>query len=123
MAEGKDAVKTSSADRLILYGGDSVGGESYSGGMIIVSGWISVDPGARDDYLRGCVSVVEQARASVGCLDFAIGADLVETDRINVYERWESEESLDAFRGSGPSDDQTAMIRDAEVVHYTAVHR
>lgn len=86
--------------------------------MIIVSGWLRVDPDARDAYLRGCVSVVEQARASSGCLDFALGADLVEADRINVYERWESEESLDAFRASGPSDDQTALIRDAEVVRY-----
>ncbi|MGJ6969491.1 putative quinol monooxygenase [Streptosporangium sp. G11] len=86
--------------------------------MIIVSGWIRVDPGARESYLRGCVSVVEQARASSGCLDFAIGPDLLEADRINVYERWESEESLDAFRTSGPSDDQTAMIRDAEVSRY-----
>lgn len=101
-----------------MCGGDFVGGESYGGGVIIISGWIRVDPGARDAYLRGCVSVVEQARASAGCLDFALGADLVEADRINVYERWESEESLDAFRGSGPSDDQTAMIRDAEVARH-----
>ncbi|MFF3439516.1 putative quinol monooxygenase [Streptosporangium sp. NPDC002721] len=86
--------------------------------MIIISGWISVDPDARDAYLRGCVSVVEQARASSGCLDFALGADLVEAGRINVHERWESEESLDAFRSSGPSDDQTSMVRDAEVLRY-----
>jgi hypothetical protein len=32
--------------------------------VIIVSGRISVDPDARDAYLRGCVSVVEQVRAS-----------------------------------------------------------
>lgn len=108
----------SSADHLTLCDGDSVGGGSYSDGVIIISGWISVDPGARDAYLRGCVGVVEQARASVGCLDFALSADLVEADRINVYERWESEESLGAFRASGPSDDQTAMIRDAEVARY-----
>ncbi|MEU8378833.1 antibiotic biosynthesis monooxygenase family protein [Streptosporangium sp. NPDC048865] len=86
--------------------------------MIIISGWISVDPDARDSYLRGCVDVVEQARAASGCLDFALGADLLAADRINVYERWESEESLDAFRASGPSDDQTALIRDAEVLRH-----
>ncbi|WP_440098354.1 putative quinol monooxygenase [Streptosporangium sp. H16] len=86
--------------------------------MIIVSGWIRVDPDARDGYLRGCVSVVEQARASSGCLDFTLGADLVDAGRINVYERWESEKALDAFRGSGPGDDQEAVIRDAEVARY-----
>jgi len=86
--------------------------------MIIISGWIRVDPDARDDYLKGCVSVIEQARASSGCLDFTLGADLVDTGRINVYERWESQETLDAFRGSGPGDDQETMIRDAEVSRY-----
>ncbi|MFI6507038.1 putative quinol monooxygenase [Streptosporangium sp. NPDC050855] len=86
--------------------------------MIIVSGWIRVDPDARDDYLRGCVPVVEQARAASGCLDFTLGADLVETGRINVYERWESKEALEAFRGSGPEDDRSAMIRDADVSRY-----
>ncbi|MEU4725851.1 antibiotic biosynthesis monooxygenase family protein [Nonomuraea dietziae] len=91
---------------------------SYDDGVIIISGWISVDPDSRDDYLQSCVSVVEQARASSGCLDFALSADLVEAGRINVYERWESGESLDAFRGSGPSDDQAAMVRAAEVARY-----
>ncbi|GIH89887.1 putative quinol monooxygenase [Planobispora siamensis] len=86
--------------------------------MIIVSGWLAVDPDDRDAYLRGCSGVVEQARASSGCLDFALGADLVDAGRINVYERWESEEALDAFRGSGPDDGQAAMIRDAEVLRY-----
>ncbi|MGC5015321.1 putative quinol monooxygenase [Streptosporangium sp. DT93] len=86
--------------------------------MIIVSGWLRVDPDARDDYLKGCVSVVEQARAASGCLDFTLGADLVEAGRINVYERWESEETLEVFRGSGPSDDQSVAIRDADVARY-----
>ncbi|GIH74893.1 putative quinol monooxygenase [Planobispora longispora] len=86
--------------------------------MIIVSGWLAVDPEVRNTYLRSCVSVVEQARSSSGCLDFAVSADLVDAGRINVYERWESEEALDAFRSSGPDDEQTSMIRDAEVLRY-----
>ncbi|MEU9831640.1 antibiotic biosynthesis monooxygenase family protein [Streptosporangium sp. NPDC048047] len=86
--------------------------------MIIIAGWIAVDPQAREAYLRTCVDAVEQARASAGCLDFTLGADLADSGRINVYERWESAEALAAFRTSGPSDEQTTMIRDAEVLRY-----
>ncbi|MBG0820586.1 antibiotic biosynthesis monooxygenase [Planomonospora sp. ID91781] len=86
--------------------------------MIIISGRLVVDPDDRDAYLQGCAGVVEQARAASGCLDFVLGADLVDAGRINVYERWESEEALEAFRGSGPEEEQTVAIRDAEVLRY-----
>ncbi|WP_233521353.1 putative quinol monooxygenase [Streptomyces triticagri] len=59
-----------------------------------------------------------QARAADGCLDFALSADLLDPDRINVYERWESDETLARFRGAGPTGDQAAKIRDAEVSKY-----
>ena len=77
-----------------------------------------VDPGARASYLADCVAVVEQARRAPGCLDFAISADLLELDRINVYERWESQESVETFRGSGPSDSQSDAMRSASVAEY-----
>jgi len=48
-------------------------------------------------------------------VDFAVSADLVEPGRINVYERWESDEQLLAFRGSGPEAEQVTEILGAEV--------
>ncbi|MFC7643840.1 hypothetical protein ACFQX6_26020 [Streptosporangium lutulentum] len=42
----------------------------------------------------------------------------MDAGRINVHERWESEEALYAFRDSGPDEGQTAMIRNAEVLRY-----
>ena len=86
--------------------------------MIIVAGWIAVDAEARAAYLDGCRAVLEQARAAGGCLDFALSADPLEPGRINVYERWESDEDLERFRGAGPSDEQSAQIRDASVARY-----
>lgn len=86
--------------------------------MIIVSGRLYVDPDARAAYLDGCRTVLEQARAAPGCLDFALSPDPLEPDRVNVYERWESDEDLARFRGSGPSDEQAAQIRDASVAKY-----
>jgi quinol monooxygenase YgiN len=86
--------------------------------MVIVAGHILVDPGQRESYLAGCVAVVEQARRAPGCLDFAITADLLDAGRVNVYERWESQEAVEAFRGDGPSDEQGAAMLTASVAEY-----
>jgi quinol monooxygenase YgiN len=83
--------------------------------VIIVSGALYVDEDDRDRYLTGCREVIVAARASDGCVDFHLSADPIEPDRINVYERWTSAAAVDAFRGSGPSPDQTAAIRRASV--------
>jgi quinol monooxygenase YgiN len=86
--------------------------------MVIVAGHVVVEPGEREAYLAGCVSVVEQARQAPGCLDFVIAADLVDAGRVNVYERWDSQAAVDAFRGSGPSDEQSAAMVTASVAEY-----
>ncbi|MFC1227339.1 MULTISPECIES: putative quinol monooxygenase [Streptomyces] len=86
--------------------------------MIIIAGKLWVDAADRDAYLAGCSSIVEQARAAVGCLDFALSADSIEPGRINVYERWRTDEDLARFRGAGPGPEQAVQIRDAEVSKY-----
>ena len=78
--------------------------------MVIVAGHVVVDPEQRDDYLSGCVEVVRQARRTAGCLDFSLSADLLDPGRVNIFERWESVAAVEAFRGSGPSDEQGAAI-------------
>lgn len=86
--------------------------------LIIVAGHLDVEPEQREAYLADCVAVVEQARRAPGCLDFALSADLLEPGRINVFERWESQVAVEAFRGAGPSDEQSAAITSAEVSEY-----
>lgn len=86
--------------------------------MVIVAGHVVVDPQERDDYLSGCHDVVCQARRAAGCLDFALSADLVDPGRVNIFERWESQAAVEAFRGGGPSDEQGAAIRAASVAEY-----
>ncbi len=76
--------------------------------MVIVAGHLVLDPAQRQSYLADCVQVVEQARQAPDCLDFSITADLLDPGRINILERWESQAAVEAFRGSGPSDDQSA---------------
>ncbi len=85
---------------------------------LIVAGHLIVEPTQREEYLRGCVEVINLARVTDGCMDFSLSADLVDLRRINIFERWESRAAVEAFRGDGPSDDQTATIVNAEVSEY-----
>jgi hypothetical protein len=66
----------------------------------------------------GCRVAVEQARGAPGCLDFALSADTLDATRVNVFERWQSEADLLAFRGSGPGGDTGARILGADVHRY-----
>ena len=86
--------------------------------MVIVAGHLIVDPEQRESYLADCVSVVEEARQAPGCLDFTIAADLVDPGRIDVFEHWESQADVEAFRGSGPSEEQGAAVLGASVAEY-----
>jgi quinol monooxygenase YgiN len=86
--------------------------------MIIVAGQILVEPEQREAYLESCVEVIEQARRAPGCLDFALTADVVTAGRINVFERWESSEAVQSFRGDGPSQEQQAEMISGSVSEY-----
>jgi quinol monooxygenase YgiN len=88
------------------------------GPSVIVAGALRVDADERQRYLDGCQSVIRAARSAEGCVDFHLSADPLEADRINVFEHWDSVGAVEAFRGSGPSGDQTAVIRFAHVVQH-----
>lgn len=55
-----------------------------------------------------------------GCLDFARSPDPNDPGRINVYERWESEEALPAFRSACTDDGETdaPQVLAADVAQY-----
>jgi len=86
--------------------------------MIIVSGRIYVRPGTRQIFLTRSAAAVAHARQTKGCLDFVVAADPVESDRVNVYEEWESEEALLRFRGDGPGEDLSSSIVRAKVARH-----
>ena len=86
--------------------------------MVIVAGHVTVDPEERESYLAGSMSIVEKARQAAGCLDFAITADLLDPGRVNLFERWESQEAVKAFRRKGPRNKQRAAMRSVSVAEY-----
>ena len=83
--------------------------------MTIVSGRLFLREGSRDAFLEAPLTDMTQARKTHGCRDFVVAGDPIDPDRVHVYEEWESEESLLAFRGEGPSDDLLSCIVGAEV--------
>lgn len=86
--------------------------------MIIVSGRIYVTPSRRDAFLAGSRDATVDARRAPGCLDFVVAADPIEADRVNVYEQWETEADLEAFRGAGPGADLSSDIVRADVARH-----
>jgi quinol monooxygenase YgiN len=84
--------------------------------MVIVTGHLIVDD--REDYLAACREVVRLGREAEGSLDFALSADLLDADRVNILERWESRELLERFRGAGTPSDLGDRIRHAEVTEH-----
>ena len=83
--------------------------------MLIVSGRIYLRPGTREEFLKASLEAVSLARATRGCRDFVVAADPLEPDRVNVYEEWESEQALLAFRGAGPASGMWSSVVRAEV--------
>ncbi len=82
---------------------------------VIVAGSFYVDPAERDRYVDGCRNLVEQARGAPGCLDLAISADPFEPGRINMFEYWDSQESLDAWRARAPHPAVQTALGEVEV--------
>lgn len=72
--------------------------------MLIVAGHLELEPIDRDAHIAASVTAVRLARATPGCLDFAVSADPVDPSRVNVFERWADAAHLRAFRDLASDD-------------------
>ncbi len=66
--------------------------------MIIIAGYSLIEADKRDSIVAAFAEMVARARKHNGCLDVAISADSVDPERINVFEHWHDQQSLDAWR-------------------------
>ena len=57
-------------------------------------------------------------RGAAGCLDCAIGADLIDPGRVNLFERWESQAALETARGNAPGFEQAEAMLSVSVADY-----
>ncbi|HZC53467.1 MAG TPA: antibiotic biosynthesis monooxygenase family protein [Mycobacterium sp.] len=86
--------------------------------MLIIAGTLRVDATDRAAYLDLVARATAMAREAPGCLDFAQSPDPLEPDRINVFERWESDAALQAFRDLPSDGESVPPVRAAEVRRY-----
>lgn len=86
--------------------------------MIIVSGRLFVRAGRRAEFLKLSQDAVALARQAPGCTDFVVAADVLEPDRVNVYEEWASEKHLLDFRNAGPDNGMFSLIERFEVARH-----
>ncbi len=66
--------------------------------MLIIAGQARVAEADRDAYVSAHSDLVERGRDAAGCLDVVISADPLDQGRVNIFERWESQDALDAWR-------------------------
>ena len=86
--------------------------------MLIIAGSLIVDPADRAAFLAANSDVVGLARQAAGCLDFVQAADPLDPRRINIFERWDSEDDLLAFRGAGQPASDSPPILSANVKRF-----
>ena len=86
--------------------------------MLIIAGSLILDPSHRASFLAANADVVRQARRATGCLDFVQAADPLDPSRVNIFERWDTEDHLLAFRGEGEPASDSPPIQSADVKRY-----
>lgn len=64
--------------------------------MVIVAGVFTLDPAQREAFLEGRKERMLTSRVERGCLEYTFSADPLDPGRVLLYERWASQEDLDA---------------------------
>ena len=83
--------------------------------MIIVHGHLLISEGHREEFLKASSDAARSARQVPDCLDFAVSADTVDSNRVNIFEAWKTRRALDDFRGTGPESELGALIEQAVI--------
>lgn len=85
---------------------------------IIVAGRIYLQSGPRATFLTRSMDAIKQARVTQGCTDFAVSADPLEDNRVNIFEQWSDRTSLATFRNTGPDDNLASLIESIDINEY-----
>ena len=64
--------------------------------MLVVGGSFEVGPAERDAFIAARHQSMRISRSEQGCLEYTMAADPIDPGRVILFERWESQEALDA---------------------------
>lgn len=87
--------------------------------MLIIAGHVRVAEADRDAYVTAHHDLVARCRRAAGALDVVIAADPLDPGRVNVLERWESQDALDAWRAVAAAPDAGIPFEDEGVQLFT----
>jgi quinol monooxygenase YgiN len=79
--------------------------------MLIIAGNLYVHPEERDEWVETHREIVKRARSQSGCIDLYFSADPLEDGRVNMFEQWESEEHLGAWRAVADPPPKPEILR------------
>jgi quinol monooxygenase YgiN len=88
--------------------------------MLIVAGkGYLIDANLRDAFVASMQEATLRTRREPGCMDYVVAADPIETDRVNVFERWESAADLELhLTNTAVPEGIAAHVRSMEVLRY-----
>ncbi|MGZ4772568.1 MAG: putative quinol monooxygenase, partial [Ilumatobacteraceae bacterium] len=83
--------------------------------MVIVGGTFELHPNERESFLASRIEMMRTSRDEPGCLEYTFAADPIDPSRVVLFERWASQEALDAHlalqrTGPRPSDSDAKPI-------------
>jgi quinol monooxygenase YgiN len=94
--------------------------------MLIVAGYMDVEPAAREAFLAGMVAGMTTSQAEPGCLDYVLSPDPIDPGRVRLFERWESKEALGAHlarmtaeRSEPSASSAPSPVKAVELLQYT----
>lgn len=85
---------------------------------LVIAGPVHVDPDEQQAFVDAHKDLITAARAFRGCLDIAVTPDPLDPTRVYVFELWESDERLQAWRAQAPVPAHApAIVRDEVQMH------
>lgn len=68
--------------------------------MIVVTGYLTIDPDKRAEAEAAIAAFVPKNHAEEGCVDYRFSWDVLDANRLNGVEQWESQAAIDAHMAS-----------------------
>jgi quinol monooxygenase YgiN len=89
--------------------------------LVIVGGSFELEPSDRDEFLSSRLDMMHASRAEPGCIEYTFSADPIDPRRVVLFERWESQDALDAhldnLRGRADSPGRVAPLTSSITIY------
>ncbi len=63
--------------------------------MLVVAGYIRIDPRHRNEAVAAARAAMQATRQEPGCISYTLSADLEDASLFHVFEEWKNQAALD----------------------------